>query len=294
MDFDQEVANLDESTQAMSVEDAQAAMWARAPLPDARFANNSLTFEPLYQEGTVGDHAGNIAPVRPRTKTTTELKRKNPPGNDAGPTPKRAKEADAATKGEHQIAAKKLWSEYLMRGGVSQAGVTLSEKEFTDALPDRFRTSTHPEMYRLEDFVYDLLPATEAPVPLNQTTAVPPTEFETAPTDLIAFIKWARKQIDVHTPADSKRLLSAIGSLRNPDTRMLGFELASKSLGNHLTRLVKSAKDAKALYAQVKQDGPPNPELLESIGRSARQLEMRKDDFYQRMTAFHEEAKSKF
>jgi hypothetical protein len=125
-----------------------------------------------YHKGAYSRRAYDVVPDRLWTATAMDLKRKHP-GNDAIPTLKQVEEVDTSSEGEHQIAAKRLWSDYVMRGGVSQAGVTLSEKEFMKKLPARFRKSKHPEMYCLEDFVYDLLPATETPVPSSQTTVTP-------------------------------------------------------------------------------------------------------------------------
>jgi hypothetical protein len=164
MDINQELADLGKSAATMSIEETEAAMWAKAPKPDSRFVNNNLTFDSPSFGSASSYRADDVVPDRPLRMTATDLKRKHA-GNDATPTPKRVKQADAASEGEHQIAAKRLWSDYVTRGGVSQAGVALSETEFMKKLPARFRKSKHPEMYCLEDFVYDLLSATETPVP---------------------------------------------------------------------------------------------------------------------------------
>jgi hypothetical protein len=172
MGINQELADLGKSAATMNIEETKAAMWAKAPKSDSRFVNNNLTFKSTSYGSACSYRADDVVPDRPLRTTSMDLKRKHA-GNDATPTPKRVKETDEASEGEHQMAAKRLWSDYVIRGGVSQAGVTLSEREFMKKLPARFRKSKHPEMYCLEDFVYDLLPATETPVPSSQTTVTP-------------------------------------------------------------------------------------------------------------------------
>ncbi|KAI4914884.1 hypothetical protein J4E90_004920 [Alternaria incomplexa] len=120
-----------------------------------------------------------------------------------------------------------------------------------------------------------------------------PTESETPPIDNVEFLKWVRKQMAGYAPADNKRLLPAIGGLRNPDTLELAFEIASKVLGRHLATLVEEAKEMRTMYGKVqKSGGPCVKSLLQTLEQAIRQVDKRRDDFAERVRAFEAEAKA--
>ncbi|KAI4677413.1 uncharacterized protein J4E84_009098 [Alternaria hordeiaustralica] len=77
------------------------------------------------------------------------------------------------------------------------------------------------------------------------------------------------------------------------DTRELGFEIALKILGRHTATLVEEAKEMKTRYDKVQKSGGPGAKsVLRTIEQATRQLDKRRDDFAERVTAFEAEAKA--
>ena len=120
-----------------------------------------------------------------------------------------------------------------------------------------------------------------------------PTQPEVPPVDTFEFLEWARSQIVGYAPADAKRMLSAIGCLRGPDTRELGFEIALKILGRHIATLVEEVKEMETRYDKVQKSGGTCVEsVLRTIDQATRQLDKRGVDFVERVGAFEAEAKA--
>jgi len=145
---------------------------------------------------------------------------------------------------------------------------------------------TQPEVppnnrYRLTN------PPTYTPkAPREKTSNSSASPREVPPVDTFEFLKWVRSQTVGYAPADTKRMLSAIRCLRDPDTRELGFGIALKILGRHIATLVEEAKEMKIMYDKVqKSSGPCAESILQTLEQGSRQIDKRRDDFAERVRA---------
>ena len=130
-------------------------------------------------------------------------------------------------------------------------------------------------------------------VPREKTSNSSASPQEVPPVDTFEFLEWVRSQIVGYAPVDAKRMLSAIGCLRGPDIRELGFEIALKILGRHIATLVEEVKEMETRYDKVQKSGGTCVEsVLRTIDQATRQLDKRRVDFVERVGAFEAEAKA--
>lgn len=177
-----------------------------APVPDTGFTHSgetkfANTFFPASLL-TLGN-ADSVMASRPWTADLVDLTRKRSDDN-AALSREGAKEEEAASKEEHRKAAGRLFTDYVMRCGVSQDRVPLAKAEFMKVLSSQFWQSKKPEAYLL-DLASHFMATTKA-TESSQTKLPVPAGFETVPADTFEFLEFARKQMVGHSAEESKRL----------------------------------------------------------------------------------------
>ncbi|KAI4614179.1 hypothetical protein J4E80_006870 [Alternaria sp. BMP 0032] len=295
MDSDTDVANASHevaATRRIVAPDLEAEDWPEAaPVPDTgsthsgetKFANAVVPASLL----ALRDADSAIA-SRPWTADLVDLTMKRSDDNAAS-SEEGAKEEEAASEEEHHQAAERLFTDYVMRGGVSQDRVPLAKTEFMKVLSSKFWESKKPEAYLLD--LASHLMATTKTTELSQTKLPMAAGFETAPVDTFEFLEFARKQMVERSVEASERLGYAMSMAKCASTKKQGLQIALEPLRIHVVNLAGLVKDLKAIHHSVlASSGGHFKSITDNVEYGVRQLEMIRDDFVERVQGIEEEA----
>lgn len=294
---------IDVDASKLTLDETHDNIWRKyAPEPDTRFMNYEPSFEneqirhqtdiqnprqpPLQSSNSTITNSIRSFDNRPQTNTPLDLKRKDGPALSPTVALKRQKLGNLAEKEAHRKAAMLLYEDYLIRGGVSMAGVTMSAESFISALPNAFWEAEEPQLVTLQT-VQSHIAAVEAESNTHIATgAVIETEApDEPPTDAVSFMSWAKKEIVGYSALDAKRLGLAVILYKKPTMKRAGLENALLILRAHLQRLNAELKSAKDLHNSVSKAGDTAGDISRIFENGARKLEKKRDDFDERLKA---------